>query len=104
MWHKTVLLLSAAPITILMNSFRIGVIGVMVDNYGIEHAEGFLHLLRGMGDLHLLRADPVRPRAVDAAAWRGIDGRFHQALDLDHSAGSGPRRARVMAHPAVRRR
>ena len=46
-WHKAVLLLSAAPITILMNSFRIGVIGVMVDNFGIEHAEGFLHLFEG---------------------------------------------------------
>ncbi len=46
-WHKAVLLLSAAPITILMNSFRIGVIGVMVDSFGIEHAEGFLHVFEG---------------------------------------------------------
>ena len=46
-WHKAVLLLSAAPITILMNSFRIGVIGVMVDNFGIEHAQGFFHFLEG---------------------------------------------------------
>lgn len=46
-WIKAVLLLSAAPITVLMNSFRIGVIGVMVDSYGIEHAEGFLHYFEG---------------------------------------------------------
>ncbi|MEP2474128.1 MULTISPECIES: VPLPA-CTERM-specific exosortase XrtD [Rhodobacterales] len=46
-WHKAVLLLSAAPITVLMNSFRIGVIGVMVNSYGIEHAEGFLHFFEG---------------------------------------------------------
>lgn len=46
-WHKAVLLLSAAPITILMNSFRIGVIGVLVDSYGIEQAEGFLHFFEG---------------------------------------------------------
>ncbi|MGF1445292.1 MAG: VPLPA-CTERM-specific exosortase XrtD [Pikeienuella sp.] len=46
-WHKVVLLLSAAPITVLMNSFRIGVIGVMVDNFGISYAEGFLHLFEG---------------------------------------------------------
>jgi exosortase D (VPLPA-CTERM-specific) len=46
-WHKIVLLLSAAPITVLMNSFRIGVIGVLVDNYGIEQAEGFLHAFEG---------------------------------------------------------
>ncbi len=47
MWHKAVLLLSAAPITVLMNSFRIGVIGVLVDSYGIEQAEGFLHFFEG---------------------------------------------------------
>lgn len=47
LWHKAILLLSAAPLTVLMNSFRIGVIGVMVDRYGIEHAEGFLHFFEG---------------------------------------------------------
>jgi len=46
-WHKAVLLLAAAPITVLMNSFRIGVIGVLVNSYGIEHAEGFLHAFEG---------------------------------------------------------
>lgn len=46
-WHKAILLLSAAPITVLMNSFRIGVIGVLVNSYGIEHAEGFLHAFEG---------------------------------------------------------
>lgn len=46
-WHKAVLFLMAAPLTVLMNSFRIGVIGVMVNSYGIEHAEGFLHFFEG---------------------------------------------------------
>ncbi len=46
-WHKAVLLLAAAPLTVLMNSFRIGVIGVLVDRYGIEQAEGFLHFFEG---------------------------------------------------------
>ena len=46
-WIKAVLLLSAAPITIVMNSFRVGAIGVLVDSYGIEHAEGFLHYFEG---------------------------------------------------------
>jgi len=47
MWHKAVLLLMAAPLTVFMNSFRIGVIGVMVNSYGIEQAEGFLHVFEG---------------------------------------------------------
>jgi exosortase D (VPLPA-CTERM-specific) len=47
LWHKLVLLISAAPLTVLMNSVRIGVIGVLVDRYGIEQAEGFLHFFEG---------------------------------------------------------
>lgn len=46
-WHKIVILLSAAPITVFMNSLRIGIIGFMVDQRGIEAAEGFLHLFEG---------------------------------------------------------
>ncbi len=47
MWHKAVLLLAAAPLTVLMNSFRIAVIGVLVNKYGIDQAEGFLHFFQG---------------------------------------------------------
>ncbi|MEL6519332.1 MAG: VPLPA-CTERM-specific exosortase XrtD [Pseudomonadota bacterium] len=46
-WHKAILLLSAAPLTVFMNSFRIGVVGVVVNSYGIEHAEGFMHFFEG---------------------------------------------------------
>jgi EpsI family protein len=35
-WHRAIIFLSAIPLTILMNSFRIGVIGVLVNNAGIE--------------------------------------------------------------------
>ena len=46
-WQKLILLVSTVPITILMNSFRIGVIGILVNFYGIEQAEGFLHDFEG---------------------------------------------------------
>lgn len=46
-WHKAVLLLAAAPLTVFMNSVRIGIIGILVDRYGIEQAEGFLHFFEG---------------------------------------------------------
>jgi len=46
-WKKAILFLSTIPITILMNSFRIGVIGVLVEYWGIEMAEGFLHDFEG---------------------------------------------------------
>lgn len=46
-WQRGILFLSTIPITILMNSFRIGVIGILVNYYGIEQAEGFLHDFEG---------------------------------------------------------
>lgn len=47
MWHKAVLLISAAPITVLMNSVRIAIAGWIVDNWGLEHVEGFSHFFEG---------------------------------------------------------
>lgn len=93
-WHKAVLLLSAAPITILMNSFRIGVIGVMVDNFGIEHAEGFLHAFEGWV---IFIACIV---LLFALAWLlktlARDRRsLADALDLD-TTGLGAEMARIM--------
>lgn len=46
-WKRLLLVLSTIPITILMNSFRIGMIGVLVDNWGIAMADGFLHDFEG---------------------------------------------------------
>ncbi len=46
-WHRVLIFVSTIPITIFMNGFRIGVIGVLVDNFGIAQAEGFLHYFEG---------------------------------------------------------
>jgi exosortase D (VPLPA-CTERM-specific) len=47
LWQRLLLVLSTIPITVLMNSFRIGVIGVLVDRYGPAQARGFLHDFEG---------------------------------------------------------
>lgn len=47
MWHKAVLLVSAAPIVVLMNSVRIAIAGYMVNYYGIEWVEGLTHFFEG---------------------------------------------------------
>jgi len=47
MWHKAVLLISAVPITVLMNSVRIGIAGYIVDSYGLEWVDGFSHFFEG---------------------------------------------------------
>lgn len=47
LWKRLLICVSTIPITILMNSFRIGVIGVMVEHWGQGMAEGFLHDFEG---------------------------------------------------------
>ena len=46
-WQKALVFLSSIPITIFMNSLRIGIVGVMVDNFGPQDADGFLHMFEG---------------------------------------------------------
>jgi exosortase D (VPLPA-CTERM-specific) len=47
LWQRTVVFLSAIPITIVMNSFRIGMVGLLVDRWGTAQAEGLLHYFEG---------------------------------------------------------
>lgn len=46
-WKRVTIFLSTIPVTILMNSFRIGLIGVTVEYWGHSMAEGFLHDFEG---------------------------------------------------------
>ena len=46
-WKKALLVVSAAPITIGINSFRIAVTAVLVNLFGTQMAEGFLHEFEG---------------------------------------------------------
>lgn len=47
MWKRVVIVLSTVPLTILINSLRIGLIGVTVEHYGSTMAEGLLHDFEG---------------------------------------------------------
>lgn len=95
-WHKLALLLAAVPISVLMNSLRIGVIGVMVDRYGIEHAQGFTHLFEGWVVFGLTIAVMLGLSALMhlARGARGARGGTLAALDLDLS-GLGGQLARI---------
>lgn len=46
-WKRVALVLSSIPISILLNGFRIGAIGILVDSYGQSAAEGFRHFFEG---------------------------------------------------------
>ena len=46
-WQRALVLFSSIPITIAMNGFRIGLVGVTVDRWGPRMAEGVLHFFEG---------------------------------------------------------
>ena len=92
-WHKLVLLLSAVPLAVLMNSVRIGVIGILVDRYGIAQAEGFLHVFEGW--VIFLSCIAILFGMAKAMQRLSGDRRpLGEALDLDFS-GLGAQIARV---------
>lgn len=94
-WHKIVLLLSAAPLTVLMNSVRIGIIGVLVDNYGIGQAEGFLHFFEGWA----IFATCILILFAMAVALQRLTPNpkpFSEAIDLD-TQGLGVTAARILS-------
>ena len=81
LWRRVVIVVSSVPISILMNSIRIGVIGVTVEYWGQEMAEGVLHDFEGwvvfMGALMLLFLE------MKLISWLIGDRRsFSEALDL----------------------
>jgi exosortase D (VPLPA-CTERM-specific) len=47
LWQRAIIFLSAIPIAIGMNSFRIGLVGLLVDRWGTQMAEGALHFFEG---------------------------------------------------------
>jgi len=47
LWQRALVFLSTIPITIVMNSLRIGLVGVLVNYWGPQDADGFLHLFEG---------------------------------------------------------
>ena len=47
LWKRALLFLSSIPIAILMNSLRIGLIGITVEYWGPKMAEGLLHDFEG---------------------------------------------------------
>jgi exosortase D (VPLPA-CTERM-specific) len=47
LWKRIFLIVSTVPISIVLNSARIAITGVLVDRYGTQLAEGFFHAFQG---------------------------------------------------------
>jgi exosortase D (VPLPA-CTERM-specific) len=100
LWQKLVLLALAVPVAVVMNAVRIGIIGILVDRYGVAQAEGFLHVFEGWVVflsclVLLLLLVKLMQRLV------GDRRRLGDALDIDFS-GLGAEIGRIRFLPASR--
>lgn len=107
-WQRLLLFLSSIPISILLNSLRIGAVGVTVEHWGRGMAQGLLHDFEGwsvfmasvvvlMGEMWLFArlgrerrplgavfglAPPVREAGDARVRWRTLPGSFLGAILL----------------------
>jgi len=118
MWKRIVLVLSSIPISIVVNGFRIGMIGLLVEWNGQGAAEGFAHLFEGgvlfMASLGLLilemwllaRVHPMGGRLsfLDKFTWTGDGPRALEARGLRPEAPTSnlrpPTSTRLFPGPA----
>ena len=94
MWKRVLLVLSALPISVLVNGFRIGMVGILVEFYGAQAAEGFLHLFEGwvlfMATLGLLILEMwvlswIHPMNGSTALWERFTWREEKDSDKQPS-------------------
>jgi exosortase D (VPLPA-CTERM-specific) len=103
LWKRVILFLSSIPVTVVMNSFRIGTIGVMVEHWGIGMAEGFLHEFQGWAVFMASAALMLGEIAVlnrigrETGTWRELFG-----VEFPGSTPKGAvRRQRGISHAFV---
>jgi exosortase D (VPLPA-CTERM-specific) len=108
LWKRALLFLSSIPITILMNSFRVGTIGVMVEHWGVRMAEGFLHEFQGWmvfmasGALMVLEMMLLARIGAERRPWRELFGlEFPAPTPKDPPALARPVPASLYASAAV---
>ncbi|MFO1400586.1 MAG: VPLPA-CTERM-specific exosortase XrtD [Steroidobacteraceae bacterium] len=79
-WKRLIVFLSSIPITIAMNSLRIGLIGVTVEYWGPRMAEGLLHDFEGWvvfmasGAVMLFEVVLLARIGKDRRPWRQVFG------------------------------
>ncbi len=77
-WKRVLLFFSSIPITVIMNSIRVGIIGVTVEYWGTAMAEGFLHEFQGwmifMVSAALMLGEIVVLNRISGrkGSWRGM--------------------------------
>ncbi len=90
LWKRVVLVISSIPISILMNSLRIALTGVLFEVWGQEVAEGFFHSFSGwvlfIASLVVLLIEILILRLIPPKRARGVS-QGQTILELDPESG-----------------
>ncbi len=90
-WKRATIFLSSIPLTVAMNSLRVGIIGITVDRWGTGMAEGFLHEFQGwmmfMICTALLFAEMLllSRLGTESGTWRQLFGVEFPANSPEHA-------------------
>lgn len=101
-WKRAFVFLSSIPVTIVMNSLRVALIGVMVDRWGPAMAQGFLHDFEGWAvfmasiGMLLLEIRLLSMLTGDRRPWRQMLG-----LNLPPPAPPGARQLTTLPSAAL---
>lgn len=94
-WKRVTVFVASIPLTILMNSLRVGIIGALVEYWGVGMAEGFLHEFQGWAVFMLSAVLLVGLTAllnrigVERGTWRQLFG-----LEMPRATPAGAARTR----------
>ena len=104
LWTKAVIVLSTVPLTIVINSLRIAIIGWTVEHWGSAMAEGLLHDFEGWFMFMVCVALLVAEMAALARWGARSPMPLRAALGMDYPEAADPAAAtryRVMPRPMV---
>jgi exosortase D (VPLPA-CTERM-specific) len=98
LWKKVFIFLSTIPITVIMNSARIAMVGILVNKWGSDQAEGFVHYFEGwiifMICLLILVAEIMLFERF------GLKRGFNSAVDLPNIKSVPPKISSFIAFPS----
>jgi len=101
-WKRTALFLSSIPLSILMNSFRIALTGILYSTIGPQAAEGFFHEFSGwlvfmaafpvflVEMLVLKKMPPKEIKRGDALMFAGGDATATKNIKIEKQNKEGP--------------
>ena len=102
LWQRIVIVVSSVPLTVVMNGLRIALIGVTVDRWGAQMAEGMLHDVQGwmmfMATAALMVGEVV---LLNRFVGGGRDWRAVFGLETPPAPIAGRRSLRPVPNPLI---